>query len=82
MLRRKGIGLLIKNLCKSNPSMGLLAFYAEPRWAPVVKIPDCEVLLVRSRRGADEDPADPTFGADDDISAEIVLLSNLFRSLL
>jgi hypothetical protein len=71
-----------RNLCKSNPSMGFLAFYAEPRWAPVVKIPDCEVLLVRSRRGADEDPADPTFGADDDISAEIVLLSNLFRSLL
>ena len=69
-----------RNLCKLNPRMGFLAFYQEPRWAPYVPIPDCEVLLASWRRGANDDNEDTVFGADDDISAESLIMSTFFRS--
>jgi hypothetical protein len=69
-----------RNLCKLNPRMGFLAFYQEPRWAPYVPIPDCEALLASWRRGANDDNEDTVFGADDDISAESLIMSTFFRS--
>lgn len=69
-----------RNLCKSKPRMSFVTFYTMPKWAPNVPIADCEALLARVRRVTNEDLEESSFGFDDDISAEIVLLSGFYRS--